>query len=107
MASLYPILGGAVAVAGGDKLYGNRAYRRMFRHLDWSESEMQAAAAAEIVGGLLMVPRSTRRLGGALVAATSAVVLSSEIKQGDNRLAVYRGAVLLAGLAALLAPGEA
>lgn len=106
MASLYPLLGMAVALAGGDKLFGNRAYRRMFRHLDWSESEMQAAAAAEIVGGLLMVPRFTRRLGGALVAATSATVLSSEIEQGDNRLATYRGAVMLAGLAAMVMPGE-
>lgn len=106
MASLYPVLGGAVALAGGDKLFGNRGYRRMFRHLRWSESEMQAAAAAEVVGGLLMVPRSTRRLGGALVAAVSAAVLSSELRHGDDRLAAYRGAVLLTGLAALLAPGE-
>ncbi len=106
MPSLYPLLGLAVAMAGYDKLSGDRAYRQVFRELDWSESEMQAAAAAEVAGGIMMVPRFSRRLGGALVAATSATVLSSELERGDDRLAAYRGIVLLAGLAALLAPGE-
>lgn len=106
MPSLYPLLGAAIALAGGDKLYGNRGYKGMFRHLGWSQTEMEAAAAAEVVGGLMMVPRSTRRLGGALVAATSAAVLLSEVRHGDDRLAAARGAVLLAGLLAVLAPGE-
>ena len=106
MATLYPVLGGAVALAGSDKLFGNRNYRRLFRHLRWSEGEMQAAAAAELVGGLMMIPRFSRRLGGALVAGTSAIILASEMDRGDTRLAAARGMVLLAGLAAALAPGE-
>ena len=106
MSILYPTLGAAVAVAGGDKLIGNRDYQGMFRHLGWSEEKMRAAAVAEVAGGLLMVPRSTRRLGGAIVAAVSAMVLVSELAEGDVQLAGARSLVLCAGLAAMLAPGE-
>ena len=106
MADLYPVAGAAVALAGADKLVGNRGYAGMFRHLGWSRSEMEAAAAAEVVGGLLMVPRTTRRLGGALVAAISGAILYSEINEGDTKLAASRGLVMLAGLAALFAPGD-
>ena len=104
--TLFPIAGAAVAVAGADKLVGNRDYAGMFRHLGWSESEMQAAAIAEVTGGVLMVPRATRRIGGAVVALVSALVLTSELRRGDSKLAASRGLVLLAGLSALLAPGQ-
>jgi hypothetical protein len=104
---LFPALGAAIAVAGGDKLSGDKRYRRMFRHLGLSRDEMQTAAIAEIAGGLLMAPRATRRLGGAVVTTTSAIMLSRELDAGDNALAMARGLVLLAGLAALLAPGRA
>lgn len=106
MTNLIPLAGGAIALAGADKLAGNRAYVGMFRHLGWSDRQMQAAAVAETAGGLLMVPRSTRRMGGALVAAVSAAVLLSEIAEGETKLAGPRGLVLLAGLSALLAPGR-
>lgn len=106
MSILFQSSGAAIALAGADKLYGNRGYRGMFRHLGWTEDQMRSAAAAECVGGLMMVPRATRRLGGALVAAVSAAVLASELRNEDTRLAAYRGAVLLAGLGALLAPGD-
>ncbi len=102
--SLFPLFGAAVAFAGGDKLAGDRAYAGMFHHLGWSRGDMQAVAAAELVGGLLMVPRSSRHLGGALVAAASTAVLLSEMRQGDNKLAASRGAVLLMALAAWLIP---
>jgi hypothetical protein len=98
---LIPLTGGAIAVAGVDKLTGARGYRRMFAHLGWSESQMQAAAVAETVGGLLMVPPATRRLGGALVAGVSSLVLLSELSEGEVKLAAPRSLVLLAGLAAL------
>ena len=107
MADLYPVAGAAIALAGADKLVGNRGYRGLFRHLGWSRREMEAAASAEVVGGLLMVPRATRRLGGALVAAVSGAILYSELAEGDTKLAASRGLVMLAGLAALLAPGGA
>jgi hypothetical protein len=106
MSYLFPALGAAVVVAGGDKLAGNRGYKGMFRSLGWTREEMQLAALAEIAGGLLMGPRSTRRLGGALVTATSGALLASELRQGDEKLAMARGLVLLAGLAALFAPGK-
>ncbi len=104
MAYVFPAIGAAVALAGTDKLAGNRAYAGMFRHLGWSKNEMNAAAAAEVAGGLLMAQRSTRRIGGAMVAASSAAVLTSELRHSDGKLAVARGLVLLAGLLALLAP---
>ncbi len=104
MADLYPVVGAAIAVAGGDKLIGNRGYKGMFRSLGWSDEGMQAVAAAEVVGGLMMIPRSTRRFGAAIVAAISAAVLVSEIRGGDPKLAASRGAVLVAAVAALTAP---
>lgn len=87
MADLYPVAGAAIALAGADKLVGDRGYAGMFRDLGWSRSEMEAAAAGEVVGGLMMVPRATRRLGGALVAAVSGAVLYSELNDGNAKLA--------------------
>jgi hypothetical protein len=104
MNALMALVGAAIAVAGGDKLAGQRGYERMFQHLGWSESAMRNAALAETAGGALMMPASTRRLGGALVAGVSAAVILSEIRSGEPKLAVPRGLVLLAGLWALFAP---
>lgn len=104
MPYVYPTFGGAVALAGLDKLVGQRGYERMFGHLGWSEAEMRAAAAAEVAGGLLVMSRRTRRLGGAMVALGSLAVLSSELRQGDAKLAVPRALVLLAAVAAMAAP---
>ncbi len=104
MAYVFSALGAAVALAGGDKLAGNRAYAGLFRHLGWTRGEMQAAGAAEVAGGLLMTAPATRRVGGALVAASSAAVLASELQRNDGKLAAARALVLLAGLAALCAP---
>ena len=106
MSILYPALGVAIAVAGGDKLAGEASYERMFRNLGWSQSEMQTLAAVEVLGGLLMAPRFTRRLGGAMVAAASAAVLNSELRKDDGKLAGARALVLVAGLSALLFPGD-
>ena len=102
--AFFPMFGAAVAYAGGDKLAGARSYDRMFRHLGWSQGDMQAVAAAEVAGGLLMLPRATRHLGGALVAAASASVLISELRHNDGKLAAPRGLVLLLAVAAWLAP---
>ena len=106
MATLFPVLGSAVAIAGADKLSGNKGYAKMFEHLGWSDEQVRAAALAETAGGILMVPRSTRRIGGAIVAAVSAMVLISELSQGDTKLASSRAVVLLSGLAAVLTPGR-
>ena len=106
MSIIYPALGTAIAVAGGDKLTGDGSYRRMFRGLGWSKSDMRLVALVEVVGGALMIPRATRRLGGAVVTAASAAVLNSELRDGDTKLAGARALVLLAGLSAMLAPGS-
>ena len=103
MRYLMPALGAAIAVAGIDKLAGDRGYTRLFNHLGWSNDAKYAVATAETLGGALMVPSSTRRVGGALVAAVSAIVLASELQHRDGQLAAPRGLVLLAGLTALLA----
>lgn len=104
MAFLFPLIGVAVAVAGGDKLAGNKDYASMFRMLGWSQFDMKAAATAEVAGGVLMTLPGTRRLGGALLAGASAAVLMSEMNGGQPKLAAPRAALLLAGLAALLSP---
>ena len=102
MRYLVPTAGAAIALAGVDKLAGNRGYKRLFHHLGWSTQTMRAVAAAETVGGILMMPGPTQRLGGAVVAAVSTIVLASELRQGDGKLAASRAGVLLAGLVALL-----
>ncbi len=106
MSMTYPALGTAIAVAGGDKLTGDGSYKRMFRGLGWSQSDMRLIALVEVIGGLLIIPRATRRLGGAAVAAASAAVLNSELQEGDTKLAGARALVFVTGLAAMLAPGD-
>jgi hypothetical protein len=90
-------LGGAIATAGVEKLARERGYVRLFKHLGWSKTAMRAVASAEVVGGVLMVPRATRRIGGAIVAAASAAVLVAEVRHGDA-LAAPRALVMLAGV---------
>ncbi len=106
MAYVFPVLGAAIALAGADKLAGQRGYESMFHHLGWSRGNVRAVAAAETAGGLLMTLDATRRLGGAAVAAASTVLLVSEFRHGDGKLAAPRGLVLLAGLFALLSPQD-
>ena len=104
MRYLFPALGAAVALAGVDKLVGQRGYARMFGHLGWTEDQMKAVAVAETAGGLLMLASATRRLGGAVVSAASLAVLSSEMRHGDPNLAGPRALLLLAAVAAAISP---
>ncbi len=105
MATPYPITGASIAIAGADKLIGDRAYKSLFSDLGWSQADMRKVGAGEVLGGLLMVLKPTRRLGGAIVFAASTTMLLAEIKRGDPKLAAPRGAVLLAALGAVLLPG--
>lgn len=98
----FPLLGAAFAVAGADKLIGNRGYARMFDHLGWSRGGLRTVALAEVVGGALLAAGSTRRLGGAIAAATSATVLASEMRRGDSELAVPRAMLMVAALVAVV-----
>ena len=104
MKYLFPLLGSAIALAGVDKLVGQRGYARMFGHLGWTDDQMKSVAVAEAAGGLLMVLPATRRFGGAVVSAASLAVLSSELRHGDPKLAGPRALVLLAAVAAAVAP---
>ena len=105
MATPYPLAGASIALAGADKLLGDRAYKDMFSQLGWSQDQMRQVAGAEVLGGLLMIPRLTRRLGAAIVIAASGSVLAAELKHGEVKLAASRGGVLLTALAALAIPG--
>ncbi len=104
MLKSHQVIGAGVAVAGADKLLGDRAYEGMFRHLGWTQDQMRQVAAAELLGGVLMILRPTRRLGAAIVLAASAQVLVAELGKGDTKLAASRGGVLLAAVGVLLAP---
>jgi hypothetical protein len=104
MASPYPIIGASIALAGADKLSGGRGYESLFHHLGWTEDQMHRLGAAELLGGLLMTARPTRRLGAAVVLAASAAVLLAELEKGDFKLAVSRAGVLLAALGGVIIP---
>jgi hypothetical protein len=101
---IYALLGAAFAVAGADKMSGDKGYEEMFEHLGWSQDGMRAVAAAEMTGGVLLGVRRTRRLGAGILAGTSMAVLASEMRRGEAKLAGPRGLLLLASLIALLAP---
>ncbi len=101
---LYPLLGAAFAVAGADKMGGDRGYEEMFRGLGWSRDGMRAVAAAEMAGGAMLGLRGTRRLGAGVLAGVSMAVLASELRAGRARLAGPRGFLLAAALIALLSP---
>ncbi len=105
MATPYPIIGASIVVAGADKLIGDRAYKTMFSDLGWSQDQMRRVGGAEVLGGLLMMVRPTRRLGAAIVIAASATVLAAELQHRDMKLAAPRGGVILAALGALVLPG--
>ena len=104
MLNKHRIIGAGVAVAGVDKLLGDRAYEGMFKDLGWSQDQMRQVAVAEVLGGLLMILKPTRRLGAAIVLAASARVLAAELGKGDAKLAASRGGVALAALGVLVAP---
>lgn len=98
----FSLLGLGFAVAGTDKVFSQRGYEGMFRNWGWTEDQMRALGAAEIVGGLLVAPRATRILGAALLIAASSAVLSEELRHGESRHATPRFALLLAAATALL-----
>ncbi|HYZ61049.1 MAG TPA: hypothetical protein VE650_01245 [Acetobacteraceae bacterium] len=107
MSLVYPLLGAAVAIAGFDKVAGDRGYEAMFRELGWSRESMRAVGMLEMTGGAMLTCGTTRRVGAGIVAGTSAAVLAAEMQRGRPSLARPRGLVLLAALAALVMPHRA
>jgi hypothetical protein len=98
---LVGLVGLGMALAGADKLAEDPRYDRLYAHWGWSRGQMRAAAAAELVGGLLMAFRRTRRAGGMLMAGASVPQLTAELSHGDGQLALARTGVLAVALAAL------
>lgn len=102
----FALLGLGFAVAGGDKLLGQRGYERMFRRLGWSDDVMRLIGAAELTGGALVGTDSARRLGGTILALSSAAMLVAELSQDESDLALPRFGLLLASLTALCPCGR-
>lgn len=102
MSCLVTLVGLGMAVAGADKLAGDRAYEKLYRHWGWTRGQMQLAGLAEFLGGELMAFGRTRRLGGALMTGASVTQLTAELAHGDGGLALARTGVLACGVTALL-----
>ena len=100
----YPLLGLAFAVAGAGKLMRDPGYEKIFRRFGWTRGQQQAAAAVEVLGGLLLAMRKTRRLGGLLLTGESASVLAAEIRTQKAELAVPRVLLLTSVLKAVFRP---
>lgn len=98
----YPLLGLSFAVAGADKLMGQRGYRQMFRGWGWSRESRRVLGAGEFAGGVLVSSETARPLGGLILAVSSASVLTSELRRGESSRALPRGALLLAALLAAI-----
>ena len=102
----FPLLGLAFAVAGADKLFGERGYLRAYRRLGWTEKQMRAVGGAELAGGVLVATEATRKIGGAVLVLTSVKVLLSELERHDDNLALARIGVLAAALTAFFPSGR-
>jgi hypothetical protein len=99
---LVGLVGLGMALAGADKLAEDPRYDRMYAQWGWSRGQMRAAAAVEVIGGLLMAFPRTRRAGGALMAGASVPQLTAELNHGNGGLALARTGVLVVALAAVL-----
>lgn len=102
MRVFFTLLALGFAAAGSNKLGDQRGYRQLFHRWGWSTREMRLVGLAEILGGLFVALPRTRKIGAAILAATSGTVLSAELRRGDGELATARGALLLAALAGFL-----
>ena len=100
----FPLLGLGFAVAGADKVFGSSGYLQMFRRLGLSDTAMSLIGAGEFAGGVLVASNSGRRLGGLILTMASTAVLTSEMRQGDDRLALPRSLLLLSSVIAAASP---
>ena len=98
----FPLLGLGFAVAGADKLLGMRAYDRLFAKWGWSETTRQLIGVGEFTGGVLVASATLQHLGGWLLTATSAAMLTAEMGRKERDLALPRGLLLVAAATALL-----
>ena len=100
----YPVLGLAFAVAGAGKLMRDPGYEKIFRRFGWTRGQQQAAAGAEVLGGLLLALPKTRRLGALMLTGESAAVLAAEIRTEKAELAAPRALLLSSVIKAVFRP---
>lgn len=86
------------AAAGIAKLAAVEPEAALFRSWGWSTRDMQTIGAAELLGAVLLVTRSTKLLGASLLSSSSVCVLLEEIRHGNDRLVTPRAGLLLASL---------
>ncbi len=103
----FPLLGLGFAVAGADKVMGLSGYRRMFGHLGLSDQARGLIGAGEFAGGVLVASLAGRRLGGLVLTMASTAVLTSELRQREDQLALPRAALLAAAVLAAAFPAPA
>ena len=97
-------VGATMAAAGLAKLLRISAYEDLVADLDWTDEERQAIGISELVGGLLMLAGSTRRLGVGVVLAASGAALSVELRSKQAQLSTPRAGIMLATLLLGAAP---
>ena len=96
------LVGLAFATAGIAKLAAIEPEAKLFRSWGWSKSDMQIMGASELLGAMLLVTRSTQRLGALLLSASSVCVLQEEIRYGNDALVTPRSGLLLAALSGFI-----
>ena len=92
----HTLVGLAFASAGVAKLVAIEQEAELFRSWGWSKQDMQIIGASELLGAVLLVTRSTQRLGALLLSSTSICVLQEELRHGDTLLVTPRTGLLLA-----------
>lgn len=91
-------VGLTMLAAGLAKLARPPSYEALVKDLDWSAEERQGIAAAELVGGLLLLLGPTRRIGAGVTLAASGAALAVELRSGAAELAAPRAGLMLGAL---------
>lgn len=94
----HTLVGLAFASAGIAKLVAIEPEAKLFASWGWKKRDMQIIGAGELGGAVLLMTRSTQRLGALLLSATSVCVLQEEVRHGDDVLVTPRAGLLLAAL---------
>ena len=102
---IYALLGAAFAVAGADKMSGDKGYEEMFEHLGWSQDQMRAVAVAEMAGGRAARAAPNAPAGRGDPGGREHGGARERAAPGRSRLAGPRGLLVLASLIALAGAG--
>ena len=101
----HTLVGLAFATAGIAKLTAIEPEAALFRSWGWSVRDMQIIGASELFGAMVLVTRSTQRLGALLLSSTSVCVLQEELRHGDTLLVGPRTGLLLAATTGFIKRG--